>query len=116
MSTFKGEALTRWFNGREMELIANFAFIDDNGLEWLAPKGSIVDGSSIPRLFWALVGSPFVGKHRRASIIHDVYCRTKSRPHKQVHKMYYDAIRVDGVGRFKAKIMYWGIKIGGPKW
>lgn len=116
MSTFEGEALTRWLPKREMQLLENFVFIDSKGVRWLAPINSIVDGSSIPRLFWTVIGSPFVGKHRRASIIHDVYCQTKTTPHKQVHKMFYEAMRCDGVNYFKAKVMYFAVKLGGPKW
>ena len=115
---FEGKAVTEWLQRepRKMRLVSEFSFIDENGVCWTAPKKSIIDGSSIPRLFWRVIGSPFVGLHRRASIIHDVYCVTKSRPHSEVHRMYYDAIRCDGVSKFKAKLMYNAIKIGGPKW
>lgn len=116
MAKFNGEVLTRWLSKREMELLAHFSFTDDNGVLWSAPKGVTIDGSSIPRIFWVLIGSPFVGNHRRASIIHDVYCVTRSRPHKQVHKMYYDACRADGVNVVKAKLMYWALKVGAPRW
>ncbi|MDT0603482.1 DUF1353 domain-containing protein [Thalassotalea castellviae] len=116
MASFSGEVLARWLEKREMELLQQTSFTDDNGHEWIAPKGAIVDGASIPRLFWFLVGSPFVGKYRRASVIHDVYCKTKSIAHKQVHKMFYNAMRCDGVGRIKAKTMYLAVKLGGPKW
>jgi hypothetical protein len=30
--------------------------------------------------------------------------------------MFYDAMRLDGVGFFKAKTMYFAVKLGGPKW
>ena len=115
---FVGDAITKWLKGeaRKVELTKEFSFIDENGFKWVAPKGSIVDGSSIPRAFWRVIGSPFVGLHRRASIIHDVYCVTKSEPYEKVHRMYYDAIRCDGLSKFKAKLMYRAIKIGGPKW
>lgn len=115
---FIGRAITEWLENesRKVKLTEDFAFIDAQGIEWLAPNESIVDGSSIPRWLWSIFGSPFVGKHRRASIIHDVYCVTKSRPHKQVHQMYLEACKTDGVNKIKAKLMYWGVKIGGPKW
>jgi hypothetical protein len=115
---FIGKAKTEWLEGesRKMILLDDFAFIDNNGVEWLAPRDSVIDGSSIPRFLWTVIGSPFVGLHRRASIIHDVYCVTESAPHKAVHKMYFDACRCDGVSRIKANLMHSGIKLGGPKW
>lgn len=101
---------------RKMELLADFAFVDRQNILWEAKKGDVVDGSSIPRSLWFLVGSPLVGMHRRASVIHDVYCVSKSRPHKQTHQMYKDACIADGVFKFKAKSLHKGIKLGGPKW
>ncbi len=115
---FYGDVIARWLpeSPREMELVSPFSFIDKYGFKWFAPCGSIVDGASIPRLFWRFIGSPFVGKYRRASVIHDVYCKTKSMPHKKVHKMFYEAMLADGVSKIKAKQMYLAVKIGGPKW
>jgi len=115
---FIGQVVTKWLVGafRLMVLVEDFSFIDENGVEWLAPKRSKIDGASIPRFFWLFIGSPFVGKYREASVVHDVYCRTKSRPHKQVHKMFYEAMRVNGVNYFKAKAMYYAVRLGGPRW
>lgn len=117
---FSGLPQTEWLpNGRDFRLLQDFIFTDSNGLEWKAEQGDTPDGSSIPRLFWSMVGSPVVGKHRNASIVHDKYCvlgAKSGRTHKQVHKMYYHACLCAGVGKFKAKMMYYAIKAGGPKW
>jgi len=114
---FMGDVATRWLNGtRKMKLLKPVLFQDKTGKQWVAPKGAIVDGASIPRFFWRFIGSPFSGKYRRASVIHDVYCVTKSEPYKEVHKMFYQAMRVDKVNYFKAKAMYFAVRIGGPKW
>jgi hypothetical protein len=115
-SEFVGDVVGKWLTLREMELQQDFVFIDVSGFRWCAPKGAIIDGASRPRLAWAFIGSPFVGEYRRASVVHDVYCQTKAQPHKLVHKMFYDAMRLDGVGFFKAKTMYFAVKLGGPKW
>ncbi|OUR62040.1 hypothetical protein A9Q74_06220 [Colwellia sp. 39_35_sub15_T18] len=115
---FIGRVLTHWLalESRKMLLEESFSFVDGKGIKWTAPAGSIIDGASIPRIFWYCIGSPFNGHYRRASVIHDVYCVTKSRPHKQVHRMFYDAIRADGVRKSKAKAMYIALKIGAPRW
>jgi len=68
------------------------------------------------RAFWLFIGSPFVGKYRRASVVHDVYYGTKSEPRKQVDKMFYQAMRVDKVNYFKAKAMYYAVRVGGKRW
>jgi len=115
---FSGSVETMWpsMEARKMILTKELSFIDNHNVKWSAHTGAVIDGASIPRLLWAFIGSPFNGHYRRASVIHDVYCQTKSRPHKQVHRMFYDAIRADGVGKIKAKTMYWALKIGAPKW
>ncbi|MGL1956294.1 MAG: DUF1353 domain-containing protein [Colwellia sp.] len=114
---FIGDVVTKWLVfSRKMQLLKPFLFQDKAGKQWKVKKGAIVDGASIPRLVWSFIGSPFSGKYRRASVIHDVYCQTKSEPHKLVHKMFYQAMRVDKVNYFKAKAMYFAIRIGGPKW
>lgn len=118
MAKFIGEVKVRWLGNepRKMQLLEAFQFRDKNEELWDAPINAIIDGASIPKMFWRVIGSPFVGRYRRASVIHDVYCVTKSRPYKQVHKMFYEAMRVDGVSWLKAKTMYYAVKIGGPKW
>lgn len=115
---FIGKA--RWeapFNEpRKVITTENFAFVDSTNFEWFVPEGTVIDGSSIPRFLWPVIGSPFVGLHRLASIPHDLFCVTKSRPHKDVHRMYYEACLTNGVNKAKASILYHGIKLGGPKW
>ncbi|QFU23749.1 DUF1353 domain-containing protein [Shewanella eurypsychrophilus] len=115
---FIGRVVTHWLakEPRKMLLEEPFSFVDKDGIKWTAPAGSIIDGASIPRPLWYLIGSPFNGRYRRSSVIHDVYCVTQSRPHKQVHRMFYDAIRADGVSKVKALAMYGALKIGAPRW
>lgn len=116
VGSFSGEVKVVWAGKREMRVLERLLYVADGGTLWEAPEGSVVDGASIPRIFWRVVGSPFVGKFRRASVIHDVYCVTKSRPHKEVHAVFEEMMRVDGVGSFKCKFMAWAVKLFGPKW
>ena len=114
---FNNTVKTEWLKGkRDMKLIESLSFKDSKGVIWTAPKGSIIDGASIPRFFWRVIGAPLSGIYRRASVLHDVYCASKSRPHKQVHKMFYEAMLVDDVPKIKAKTMYRAVRMFGPKW
>ena len=72
-------------DGRRMQLNADFAYISPSGKRWDAPKDSIVDGASIPQVFWTLVGGPFEGQYRNASIVHDVACVKRSEKWEDVH-------------------------------
>jgi len=117
--SFEGRVVTEWStepSGREMILIEDFVFVDASEVRWVAPSGSVVDGASIPQVFWSFFGSPFVGRYRRASILHDVYCNIKTAPHREVHRMFFDAIRADGVNLAVARLMYAAVAVFGPKW
>jgi len=113
---FRGLVKTEWMPKRRMLLLSAVMFTDKNCITWIAKQGSIIDGASIPKLFWRIIGSPFVGQFRRASVIHDVYCESKSRPHKDVHQVFYEMMLCDNVPLWKSKFMYWAVKSFGPKW
>lgn len=61
------------------KLEGDFRFDDPNGMQWITPAGTEVDGASIPQFFWSFIGGPFEGSYINASVIHDHYCRTRSR-------------------------------------
>src|SRR2546423_3457645 len=56
---------------RKMSLLQEFWFDDPKRKRWLVPKGYVIDGASIPRALWTLVGSPYTGNYRRAWRPHD---------------------------------------------
>ena len=98
------------------QLLDDFGYVDPRGVLWPAPKGSIIDGASIPQVLWSVVGSPYTGEYRDASVVHDVACTKRDRPWQDVHRMFYEACRAGGVGEQKAKLMYAAVYHFGPKW
>lgn len=95
---FEGDISATWgIDGRHMQLVAPIAFIDSKGVRWDVPKGATVDGASIPRFFWSVIGGPFGGKYRDASVIHDWYCDVRTRPWREVDRMFYEAMIARGV-------------------
>jgi Protein of unknown function (DUF1353) len=103
-------------DGRRVHLLVDVSYVDPAGIHWLAPKGSIVDGASIPQPFWSIIGGPWEGKYRFASILHDVACDEKKRPWDQSATMFYNAMRCSGVNDLKAKTMYYAVYEFGPHW
>jgi hypothetical protein len=117
MSSFVGRVAAEWIEApREMRLLEPFGFIDPQGIEWTAPAGLVTDGASIPRSLWVIAGSPFVGQYRRAAVIHDHECQVRFRPSRAVHRMFYEAMRADGVGQDEATRMYAAVRLLGPSW
>ncbi len=100
---------------REMILLEDVSFTS-KGKIWIAPAGSIIDGASIPRFFWRVIGSPFIGYYRRASVIHDVYCETQSRSAQVTHDMFLAAMIADGVPQVRADTMFNAVNTFGPRW
>lgn len=114
---FVGEVVTQWLaNGRDMQLLADFVYIDPAGTPWLAPNGSVVNGASIPRSLWSLIGGPFEGRYRNASVIHDVACEARTRPWEEVHRAFYFACLCGGVSEERAAELYAGVYWKGPRW
>ncbi len=114
---FEGEVVASWdADGRLMTLREDFAYVDPAGRRWLAPAGTVVDGASIPRLFWTVIGSPFSGRYRNASVVHDIECDEMREPWQDVHRMFYEACRAGGVEEAQAKIMYYAVYHFGPRW
>jgi hypothetical protein len=114
---YEGTVQAEWLvDGRKMRLLADFGYWDPNEVKWTALTGSVVDGASIPQFAWSLIGGPFEGKYRDASVIHDVACDEKSRPWDAVHLVFYEAMLTSGVKTVLAKIMYAAVYHFGPRW
>lgn len=108
---------TRWDpDGRTMTLLNELRYTDPHGIVWVAPAGSKVDGASIPRSLWSLMGGPFEGKYRNASVLHDVAYEQHKHPWEDVDRMFYNAMRCSGVGALEAKTMYYALYKFGHHW
>jgi hypothetical protein len=108
---------TTWLeDNRSMRLINDFKYVGPDAITWISPKGSIVDGASIPTLAWSIIGGPFEGAYRKASVIHDVACDQRSRPWKAVHRAFYTGMLAAETDPLKAKIMYAAVYHFGPRW
>lgn len=114
---YSGAPETRWdTDGRSMTLLSELRYTGPDGQVWIAPAGAVVDGASIPRSCWSLMGGPFEGKYRNASVLHDVAYDDKKRPWQDCDRMFYNAMRCSGVGVVEAKTMYYALYKFGHHW
>ncbi len=116
---FSGDPAARWLTevgpDRKMKLTEDFSFTDPDGLAWLVPSGYVVDGASIPKALWSLIGSPYTGNYRRASIVHDKACddaKSDIAARKSADRMFYLACRAGGCSLEDARSLYLGVRIG----
>ncbi|MBB5186630.1 hypothetical protein HNQ57_000891 [Zhongshania antarctica] len=100
----------------QFKIEQDFRFEDPNGLLWLTPSGTHVDGASIPQFFWSIIGGPFEGAYINASVIHDHYCHTKERTAHDTHRNFYYGMMASNVPEWKADLMHWAVSTFGPSW
>jgi hypothetical protein len=117
LGRYTGNPIVKFLSdGRLVQLVEPFGFTDSEGKSWPVPAKATLDGASIPRPLWSLIGSPLTGKYRDASIIHDYYCDVRNRPWKEVHRVFFEAMIVSGVSEKQAKLMYAAVFFLGPQW
>jgi len=119
--SFSNNPKTEWvdnYEQRNMKLLAPLTYTDPWGQEWHVPEDSWLNGATIPRSLWSIVGSPFVGKHRRPSIIHDFFVGEGDNPdvtdqqRKEADDMFYNACLDEGMSKKDAGVFYLGVSIG----
>jgi hypothetical protein len=114
---YNGDPVTKWNpDGRTMTLLTELRYTDPHGEVWVAPIGSVVDGASIPRYLWSVMGGPFEGKYRNGSVLHDVAYGQHNRPSWDCDRMFYNAMRCSGVSVGEAKTMYYALYKFGRHW
>jgi hypothetical protein len=119
--SFSGYPITRWCppepgeTERKMELTEEFSFLDPAGKHWVVPPGFKVDGATIPRALWTLVGSPYTGNYRRGSIVHDKACvdaGLNAAERRAADRMFFHACMAGGCDAKQATALYLGVRIG----
>lgn len=118
---FSGYPETIWNgnnNDRDMTLKFDFSFTDKNGKIWTSPAGSFVNGATIPPVLWSVIGSPYTGKYRRASVVHDYFVGEDVNPdvplveRKEADRMFHEACLFDGCNPEFAATLYIAVCIG----
>lgn len=121
LTSFSGEPETIWDGARNMRLLKEISYTDPDGRVWtvpVTPKKAFLNGATIPRPLWTAIGSPYAGKYRRASVIHDFHVGegdnddVSDEHRKAADKMFYHACRYDGCSRRFAALLYIGVRFG----
>ena len=89
--------------------------IDFAGKSFVIPRGFESDGASVPRFFWRLVCPPLDHRAVRAGVAHDWIYRTQPEDwtRKEADKMFLCFLIEDGLPPFRARLAYWGVRLGG---
>lgn len=111
---FSGPLRVEWVgDGVHWRVIEKLLYTDPDGRVWALPAGTVIDGASIPRIFWSLVGSPMTGLYVMAAAMHDAAYQTPGMVKSQADTMLYEAMRELGCDRAIADIIYEAVRIAG---
>lgn len=88
----------------------NYVLLED----WCGvPRGFITDGASLPRLLWRVFGHPLDPRTIGPAICHDFAYQTGCIPRKCADANFREDLRFNGVGRIKAALFYFGVRLFG---
>jgi hypothetical protein len=83
------------------------------GMSIAVPAGFEFDGASIPPLAWPIIGSPFDPRFVRAALLHDWIYSSHLMPRKEADIAFRDILLADGVGDWRAELMYRAVRLAG---
>lgn len=109
--------------GRTARLLKSVAYTDKDGIKVTARTGMKTDGGSLPRAFWDTLGPPYASKYLPAYTVHDKMCLDAHHLNKTDHEsavalrleadqMFREMLKFLGCNRFKAWLMYRGVRMG----
>ena len=113
---FIGTVSVKWstVDARTMKLISVVTYVDRFGYRWASYVGDVINGASVPWFFRRLFPA-YIGRYRRATVLHDVACTERNRPSWRVHLMFFEAMRCDGVGPIQAWVLWAAVRAFGPR-
>lgn len=84
-----------------------------NGKVTEVKTGFQIDGASIPRFFWRMVGHPLQLPLLAAAVLHDGEYMAELYPRKECDKRFVEAMKMLGICWLKRSIIYSAVRIGG---
>lgn len=114
MSTFTTPADLRMLGDFKWELLAPFEYHvgDLPSIDVIqVPAGFVTDLASVPRMFWVIL--PPHGQYAKAAILHDYLYANAIGSKLYADEVFYEAMEVLGVARWRQVVMYWGARVFG---
>jgi hypothetical protein len=82
----------------------------ESGIKITVPRGFKTNLASVPRPLWWLL-PPHHPRYAAAAVLHDYLCAWAGFNHVIADAVFYEAMRVLGVGRFRETIMWAGARL-----
>lgn len=107
----------QYYLADDFEILDFFSKSLNRKISIKVPSALLIDGASIPRFFWRIIGHPMMSRFWIAFVIHDYgYGNTnlcseiKALKRKELELLFYDLLRDQNLGWFKASSMYRAVK------
>jgi len=81
------------------------------------PRNFITDGASCPKILWSLC-APMSGPQVEGAVLHDFLYSMDSDlgfSRKQADEMFRDTMLAEGTPKWRAQLIYRGVRLGGSK-
>lgn len=92
-------------------LLAPFSYVDpDFGLIEV-PEGFTTDFASVPR--WPITFAMLGQYGHAAAVLHDWLYRSGRLSREQADRVFFNALRSSGIARWRAYLMFAGVRVGG---
>ena len=101
-----------WIAKDKWKLLSPFEYHRDNGEIIVVPKDFLTDFGSKPPMVWFWIGSP-TDEAGPCYVIHDWLCELEGYPRKDADYVFYEAMGVLKIPKWKRTIMYWAVRIWG---
>jgi hypothetical protein len=100
---------------KRVVLDAPLRYLRRPGLTITVPEGFVNDLASVPKLLTAL--APRWQQSARAGVLHDYLYRVGLHSRREADVIFREALRADGVGWFRAWVMYRAVRrFAGTPW
>ena len=103
--------LTPLDDGINWRLDDDFSYVTDAGEIVTAPKDTITDLASTPRVIWN-VYPPF-GRYIGAAVIHDTLYTVQKFPKAKCDAIFFEAMKAEGVSWFTRETLFEAVRLFG---
>ncbi len=100
----------------EWALADDLVFRDLYGVVCTVVGGTRLNGASIPKMIWPVIGHPFETDYVYPAALHDAQCGERMETDWLVHDRFFRALKAEKVAKWKANVMGYAVQQWGPTW
>lgn len=117
MKRFPNKLRGEFLGKGEWKLTKPFVYNSKRFGKIVVPEGFVINGASIPRFLWSIIGSPWSGRYAKGSGIHDWVYYDQTFTRKECDEIFLEIMVLDKVPAWKRFVIFRALRIfGGFAW